>query len=481
MIGRQKELQILNEAYNSDKAEMIAVYGRRRIGKTYMIREFYAKKPNTFALTLTGQSGDDMKAQIRNTARALKESCGISIAATAKWDEVFAKIKEFHQNNAPKYEHFVLFIDELPWIATAKSGFVGALGYAWNTYFSMFTNTTFVLCGSAAAWMLRNIASNKGELHGRITRKIALKPFSLSECEEFLISKGFSLPRKYVVDYYIALGGVAQYLNHLDPTKSNVENIDRLCFKNDGILRSEFTQLFTALFGRTPYHQAVVEKLGSTKSLRFSAAEIAKALKIDSIANVYAVLEDLEAAGFVAAHRFYGQTKRDTLYSLCDPYSYFYLKWIKGVSSSAIEQNDSYWGSVEATQGYKSWSANAFEMAAHNHIAQIKKALGIGGVRTDTYYWIAKGDEDTKGAQIDMLIKRADRFVTIVECKYCNDTFVVDAEYETELENKKNAFMRSDKGQNGVTLALLTTFGAKLGGKASIFFSNLTMDALFEK
>lgn len=481
MVGREKELQILEEAYNSGVAEMVAVYGRRRIGKTYMIREFYAKKPKTFLLTLTGQSGDDMKAQIRNTARTLREHCDINIAATAKWDEVFAKIKEFHKNIAPKYEHFVLFVDELPWIATAKSGFVGALGYIWNTYFSTFKNATFVLCGSAAAWMLRNIASNKGELHGRITRKIALKPFSLHECEEYLRHKGFSLSRKHIVDYYIALGGVAQYLNYLDPNKSNIQNIDTLCFKNDGILQNEFTQLFTALFGRTPYHKAVIEKLASARSLRFSAADIAKALKIDSAANIYAVLEDLEAAGFISAHRFYGQSKRDTLYGLCDPYSYFYLKWIKGATASEMEQNDSYWAGVEATPGYRSWSGYAFEMAAHNHIPQIKKALGISGVRTDTCYWSIRGDENIKGAQIDMLIKRADKTVTIVECKYRNDIFVVDTKYEAELENKKNAFANHDKEQNGVTLALLTTYGAKLGSKANISFSNLTMDVLFEK
>jgi uncharacterized protein len=479
MIGRAKEIQTLQESFASDRAEMIAVYGRRRIGKTYLIQEFYRSKPNTFFVCLTGQSGDDMKAQIRNSARVLKEKCDITIKSTAKWDEVFDELKKYHQAHHRDYEHFTLFIDETPWIATAKSGFIGALGHSWNIYFSAFSNVTFVLCGSAASWMLKNIASDKGELHGRITRRIALKPFTLRDCKLYLESRGFILQNKHIIDYYMTLGGVAEYLKHLNPNKSYSQNIDELCFKSDGILYDEFSRLFVALFGKTPHHRAVVEFLGSKKTLRYSATDIAKSLKIDAIATVYGVLDDLEAAGFIKAARFYNQDKRDTLYSLSDPYSYFYLKWIKGLGRSVLEQNDSYWAGVEQTQLFDIWAGNAFEMVAHNHIPQIKYALGISGVQTDTCYWKSKGDETSKGAQIDLLIKRADRTVSIVECKYWGSIYEVDSAYEQNLNNKKTAFGASDKEKNALTLAMLTTYGAKRKNGVNIAFSDITIDALF--
>lgn len=480
MIGRTKEIAVLQESYSSQKPEMIAIYGRRRIGKTYLIREFYASKPNAFVLTLTGQSAGDMKTQIRNTAKVLKELCNIDIKSTSKWDEVFEQIKLFHVTHHSDYEHFTLFIDEVPWIATAKSGFIGVLGHIWNTYFSQFPNVSFVLCGSAAAWMLRNIASDKGELHGRITRRIPLKPFNLAECEAYLNHKGFNISRKHIIDYYIALGGVAQYLNSLDSNKSYAQNIDALCFKPEGIMYDEFSKLFTALFGKTPYHKAIVENLGSKKSLRFSAQEIAKSLKITALATVYSVLDDLDAAGFVKVQRYYKQNSRDALYSLCDPYSYFYLKWIKEVSKDTLEQNNSYWMGMEATQSFKSWSGNAFEMVVHNHIPQIKQALGISGVRTESYYWRTKAKDDSSGAQIDLVIKRADKTVSIIECKYYNDIFAIDSNYEKNLENKKTAFANSDSEKNAITLAFVTPYGAKLGSKVNISFSDITIDALFE-
>lgn len=479
MIGRKKELLLLKEAFKSDRAEMIAVYGRRRIGKTYLVREFFKTQPNTFILALTGQSNGDMKTQIRNCVRVLKDDCNISLPSTAKWDDVFAQIKTFHQVNRTAYNHFVVFIDETPWISTVKSGFIGAVGHIWNTHFSLFPNVTFVLCGSAAAWMLKNIASDKGELHGRITRRIALKPFTLVECEHYLQEKGFTVSRKHVIDYYIALGGVAQYLSYLNPHKSYSQNIDALCFSADGMLYDEFGKLFTALFGKTPHHKAVVEFLAAKTSLRYGAQEIADGIKVKSLAGIYGILDDLEAAGFVREQRYYNQNTRDALYSLCDPYSYFYLKWIKGISRSSIEQNTTYWPTMEFTQGYKAWAGNAFEMVSHNHIPQIKRALGISGVKTDSYYWRTKAGDNHKGAQIDLLLKRADKTVTIVECKYYSEAFTIDITYEKNLENKKLSFNAGDKENNAITLAMLTTYGAVRNKGVNVHFTDLTMDSLF--
>ena len=422
IIGRTKEIAILNETYSSKKAEMIVVYGRRRIGKTYLINEFYKTKANVFQLTLTGIANNNMKAQIRGCMAPLMQQCSISISETFQWDQVFEEIKQFHSVNHKKYEHFVLFIDEMPWLTTPKSGFVGALGSIWNTYFQNFANVTFVLCGSAAAWMLKNVVSNKSEFYGRLTRKIILKPFTLKESEDYLHYKGFNLSRQLVVQYYFTFGGVAHYFNLLDSTKSYAQNVNELFFRENSLLYDEFNQLFTSLFGRTPYHKKIIEYLGNKVSIRFNVDEIAKKIGISNT-NTYPILDELEAAGFIKTQHFYEQKKRDRLYSLNDPFCYFYLKWVASVSHNILSENTSYWQNIELSKNYDIWSGFAFELVAHNHILQIKDALGILGVQTESFYWVRKGTDDKKGAQIDLLIKRADKTITIVECKFYNKEF----------------------------------------------------------
>ena len=478
LIGREKEIQVLNEISSSDKAEMLVVYGRRRIGKTYLIKEYYKSKDKTFLLTLTGIANNDTRAQIRAASNVLKDTCDIKINSNDKWDQVFNEIKNFHFREKDMYNHFVIFIDEMPWIATAKSGFIGALGSIWNTYFQDFKNVTFILCGSAAAWMLKNVVSNKSEFHGRITRKIILNPFTLKESEQYLKYKGFDILRKQVVQYYLTFGGVAHYFNLLNPTKSYTQNINELFFTDNSLLFNEFPQLFNSLFGRTPHHKKIIEYLGKKITLHYDINEIAKHLKI-SKTNTYPILEELEAAGFIKSQNFYEQKKRDTLYSLCDPFCFFYLHWVAPVDKRSISENISYWQTIVMTQKFTSWCGYAFELVCHNHILQIKDALGISGVQTTSYYWSTKARDNQKGAQIDLLIKRADKTVTIVECKYYEVPFEISEFYEANLRNKIAAFRNSTKDNSAITIVMLTANGTTCFKGVSLSYTDLTIDNLF--
>lgn len=479
MIGRKKELNVLNEALFSNRAEMIAIYGRRRIGKTYLIEQFYDQE-NVEVLSLIGQSSANMQTQLSNAKHRLFELKGIDIENTKNWSDIFYAIQKYHQECYDEKKHFVLFIDELPWIATAKSGFVGALSYAWNAYFEKFSNVTFVLCGSAASWMVKKVVEEKGGLHQRITRQIPLAPFSLSESEEYLQKQGFLyLSRKEVVDIYMIFGGVAQYLSFLNPKKSIAENINQLCFTVGGELQREFQSLFVALFGKKGIHQQTVRYLGSSKKSLFSADEIAKKFDV-KIEKLYQTLDELEMAGFVSKKKMYGQKKRDTRYILSDSFSDFHLKWMENISQNELMENQNYWQFISSSQNWISWAGNSFESICHRHILEIKKALGIAGVHTQTFYWQERGTQEHKGSQIDMLIQRADKTVMIVEIKYYNQAFSISKSYAENLRHKVESFRAFDKKHNSLMLIMLTTYGLKENTYSSIVNNEIGMDVLFD-
>ena len=479
MIGREKEVAILTEALHSNRAEMIAVYGRRRIGKTYLIEQFY-NQSDVEMVSLIGQSEANMKTQLSNAKNRLFEHNGIDVSDAQNWTDIFSAVKSHHQTYVSKEKHFVLFIDELPWIATARSGFIGALSYIWNSYFEKYSNVTFVLCGSAASWMIKKVIEEKGGLHQRITRQIPLYPFTLKESESYLKQQGFNyLSRKEIIDLYIVLGGVAQYLSFLNPQKSLSENINQLCFTIGGVLQREFQTLFMALFGKSGLHQEVVKYLGSVKRRLFSAEEIANKFTI-KVEQLYSTLDELEMAGFITKYTMYGRKKRDAKYALTDPFSTFHLKWIDSVSQSELLENENYWQFISTTQNWISWSGNSFESICHKHILEIKKALGISGVHTQTYYWSDLGSDDHKGTQIDMLIQRADKTVMVVEIKYYNQPFTISKSYAENLRYKIERFRQKDKKHNSIMLVMLTTYGLNTNQHSSIVNKAITMDTLFE-
>lgn len=479
MVGRAKELAILNEALHSNRAEMIVVYGRRRVGKTYMIEQFY-NQPNICLVSLIGQSGANMATQLSNAKNRLFERHQIECSEIKTWMELFSKIQNYHQEVANSYEHFVLFIDELPWIATPKSGFMGALSYMWNSYFEKYSNISVVLCGSATSWMVKKVIEEKGGLHQRITRQIPLYPFNLQESELYLKERGFNyLSRKEIVDLYIILGGVAQYLSFLDPNKSITDNINLLCFTIGGQLQREFSTLFIALFGKKGIHQQVVTYLGKSKRRLFSANEISEKFNVKSD-PLYRTLEELEMSGFISKENRYGRKKRDARYRLSDSFSAFHLKWMTNVTQQELMENHNYWQFISNSQSWISWSGYRFEAICHRHILSIKKALGISGVYTQTYYWQSQGNKDKNGAEIDMLIQRADKTVMIVEVKYYNQEFSISKSYAENLRRKIESFREEDKARNSIMLVMMTTYGIKQNSYSNMVNCSLDMGVLFE-
>jgi hypothetical protein len=361
MIGRIKEQEILSKVYESTKPELIAIIGRRRVGKTYLIRQFFKEELD---FEMVGLKDGTKEQQLRNFAYSLKEAKKSTIldAVPQDWLEAFYQLKTHLEILGETDKKKVVFIDELPWIATNKSDFLTGFSFFWNSYASK-ANIVVIICGSATAWMIRKITDNKGGLHNRVTRKIVLLPFSLSEMAVYFQAKNISFERYQLVQLYMTMGGIPHYLDQVEGGKSAIQNIEAICFHPQGMLRTEFNNLYSSLFTHPERYEIVVTALSSTwKGLNRS--EIIKQTNVKDGGGLTNILQELEQSGFITSYVPFNKKKKDTLFRLTDNYSLFYLKFIQPLAKN---QSNS-WQTLSQTQSWKSWSSYAFENICLQHI-----------------------------------------------------------------------------------------------------------------
>lgn len=453
MIGRTQEKAILEKVYLSNKPELIAIIGRRRVGKTYLVRQFFKGKMD---FEMVGLKDGTKEQQLRNFAYSLKEfQKNATLKVPTDWLHAFYQLKEYLEGLGTPERKKVVFIDELPWIATAKSDFLTGFSFFWNSYASK-SNVVVIICGSATAWMIKRIINNKGGLHNRVTRKIALRPFSLVETEAYFKAKKFKFERYQILNLYMAMGGIPHYLDQVEGGKSAIQNIDEICFHPLGMLRTEFENLYSSLFKHPERYETVVKSLATSwKGLHRS--EIIKKSKIKDGGGLTNLLKELEQSGFITSYVPFNKKRKDTLYRLTDNYSLFYLKFIAPLATNQTTS----WQSLAQSQSWKSWSGYAFENICLQHIHSIKKALGITGVHTNEFSFYAKANEDEKGAQIDLLIDRQDNVINLCEIKFYNDEMTINKAYSENLRNKERIFRRLSKTKKQLFITMITTYGVK--------------------
>ncbi len=466
IVGRLREQAILKEVFENKKSELIAIYGRRRIGKTYLVREFYKQ---SIVFEVTGLFGASLQDQIGNFTKEIRKRSRRTLRDLPKnWLEVFS-IFEMYLDTLPKGKKKVIFIDEFPWMATAKSKFLMAFENFWNTYCTKRDDLIVVICGSAASYMVQKIIKNKGGLHNRISRKLRLLPFNLSETEQFLVKKGLKFTRYDVIQIYMALGGVPHYLEKLSKGLSVSQNIDKLCFSKDGLLNDEFNQLFISLFENSERHIKIIKTLASSNK-GLTRNELIVKSKLPSGGDFSLKLEELVESGFVTDYPFYQNKKQLTLYRLSDEYSKFYLKFIDFNKNGG----EGTWQKLSISQSYQSWSGFVFETLCLKHISQIKKALRIDIIYTHETCWF------NENAQIDLLIDRADNVMNVCEMKFHNSPFVIDKKYYFNLKNKISELQKATKTRKNIFITMLTTYGIKENEYSNeLLQSSLGMDVLF--
>jgi AAA+ ATPase superfamily predicted ATPase len=460
ILGRDKELVILDEIYQSREAEFIAVYGRRRVGKTHLIRHYFSDKGRY--LEASGAKDKSLKIQIENFMKSVSKTFfnGVPLAAPSNWDGVFEILTQVLEKLS-RSEKVILFLDELPWMATKRSGLLQSIDYYWNLHWSKLSNLILVVCGSAASWMLEKLIYAKGGLHKRITKKMLIEPYKLKETAQFLKSRGIVLNQKQILDLYMAIGGVPFYLKSIKKGYSAAQNIEALCFDKNGLLYNEFNNLFESLFDQAEMNLTLIRAIVKNGN-RISRDALIKAVGIASGGSLNNRLKELEAAGFIQRFQTYEKTRREHFYRVIDEFSLFHLQWIEPFLLNQLQVGVSgYWENLVKTPAVSSWSGLAYEAVCLKHISEIRKSLGIEQIACKIGNWElrAKKGSDEEGVQIDLLFDRSDGVITICEIKYSENLFSIDKAYAKKLMQKCDTFEKHFGKGKQIFLAFITTMG----------------------
>jgi uncharacterized protein len=468
IIGRKEEIRLLESLKTRDRSDFVAVFGRRRVGKTFLIRTVFEGQFHFYA---TGMANANARTQLANFHAAFgrqhKEMSDLPIPAN--WFAAFQQLIAYLEDQPEGKK--IVFLDELPWMDTPNAGFVSALEHFWNSWASARRDILLIVCGSAASWMIHSLLMNTGGLYNRVTHRIKLEPFPLSDTEAYFLARGAVYNRYQIVQLYMVLGGIPYYLEQVDVGKSTLQNINELCFSAIGFMRQEFQYLFASLFKKSERHLAIVEALAQ-KNKGMEREELLKRSKLANGGNTTKVLRELEESNFIRKYQGFGNRSKHAVYQLSDFYTHFFLKFIK--ESDGLD--DYVWGAD--VPAFHAWSGYAFEQVCLQHVPQIKRSLQIGNVITRSSAWM--GEHDGQKVQIDLLIDRRDGVINLFEIKFANEPFVVSKAYATNLRNKIAVFKAATKTRKAVFLTLLTTYGLHPNEHSGGLVQNeVLMDALF--
>jgi len=478
--GRDAEMAVLEKALRSSEPEFVAIYGRRRVGKTYLVREFFG---DSICLELTGLHDATMADQLVNVAEALGKAMGLAVPprTPTSWREAFWQIERFLESTAASQQDRkrVVFLDELPWLDTRRSKFCSALEHFWNSWASRRRDMVLVVCGSAASWMIKHVVQAKGGLHNRVTRRIRLLPFTLGETEAFLCGRGVDLTRYQIVELYMALGGIPHYLKEAEPGLSTPQIVDHSCFSAQGLMRDEFGKLYASLFDDPEQHVKIVKAL-SQKRAGLTRGELLQATGLPSGGTATKRLDELEESGFLQRNVPLGKQENEGLYRLADEFSAFHMAWIRPLGRKS--PGDGFWLRQRQSPRWRAWSGFAFESVCLKHTQQLKAALGIAGVNTTESAWryLPRPGAEERGAQIDLLIDRHDQTINLCEMKFADGEFTIDKRYAAELRHKRDTFRRITRTRKNLFLTMVSTFGVHNNAHAKeLVAASLTSDALF--
>ena len=474
MVGREKEQKELNSLYSSNKAELVAIYGRRRIGKTYLVDETF-KGRITFRHAGLSPVDDNkkgiLKAQLEHFYYSLMLHGMKKCKKPENWIEAFYMLEKFLVD-IDDGNRQLIFLDELPWLDTPRSGFMTAFEGFWNTWGCHRDNLMVVICGSANSWILDKLINNHGGLYNRVTYEIKLQPFTLNECEKFYLDKNIQLSRYDITQSYMILGGVPYYMGYFQSGRSLAQNIDNLFFARNGKLKEEFERLFASIFNNPETIKNIVCLL-NTRNSGYTRKEIVDKLGLKDGGTLSQNLNALLASDFVVKYIPFGKGKKEH-YKLVDPFCIFYLHFMNKKNKT----DENFWQNNLSSQQIVSWRGYAFENVCFNHIAPIKKALGISGVITSQSAW-SKRSDDIEGTQIDLLISRNDNVVNMCEIKYYSDEFVVDKSYYHTLLHRAEILSKEVPQKYSIYNTLITTFGLHYNEYSGIFTNVITLDDLF--
>jgi len=463
LVGREVEQKQLSLMWQSTDAEFLALYGRRRVGKTHLVREFFKSKGVFFETV--GQKDAPLKQQLKNFSDSIHETFQPDppLREPDTWREAFGMLTTLIGQKL-KRKKILVFLDELPWLAGRRSGLVQALDYEWNKHWSQMPNVKLVVCGSAASWMLNKLVQAKGGLYNRLTGRIHLRPFSLSETDAFLRSRRVRLKPEHVLDLYMVLGGIPYYLRYAERGKSVSQVIDTVCFSATAPLRDEFDRLFTSLFDHAAVHEALIRAIAGKRE-GITRQELVAKTGMSSGGSLKRRLDELEASSFIERYVPYGKIKKDHYTKVIDEYSLFYLYWIEPMRSKrSFRGIRNYWASCSRSASYQTWRGYAFEAVCAKHVDTIVRALDLEAVASTASGWrVVGGPGRKRGAQIDLVIDRTDDATTLCEVKFSSAPYRMDRSTARELAERMEVFEQATGTRKQLFWALVTPHGLRPG------------------
>ena len=467
LIGRYEEQMALQQYVDSEKPEFVVVYGRRRVGKTYLIKEFFNQ---SFGFYHTGLANAKKGEQLANFNVTLNHYGKMPYPQAKSWMDSLRQLIHLLEHSRKKGKK-IIFIDELSWLDTPRSGFITALEYFWNSWASSRPDILLIVCGSATSWMVDKLLKNRGGLHNRVTRRMQISPFTLRECEEFFRYKNMVMDKRSMVESYMIFGGIPFYMDMMEKKYSLAQNVDKLCFSRNGALRDEFSILYASLFRHAENHVKVVMALGR-KAKGMIRDEIIASTRLQG-GGLTNILEELEQCGFVRKYQSFEKKNKYPVYQLVDFFTLFHIHFIESKTNYGH-----FWTTMSDNARHRAWTGYAFELVCLMHEEQIKQKLGISGVMTHSASW--RSLTSSPGAQIDLLIDRNDSVINICEMKYAKGEFSIDKKYAELLRNKREVFVRETKTRKAVHLTMVTTHGVKRNDYHSVIQSEVKMEDLFK-
>ena len=470
LIGRKEEIYQLKRAYTSEYSEFVALYGRRRVGKTFLIRETFK---DMFTFQYTGVWNISNQEQLEEFHKTLiKQGLSPDTKPPKTWFDAFHYLEDLIA--VSQHKRKIIFLDELPWMDAPNSKFIQAFEHFWNGWASARKDILLIICGSATSWIINKIFRNKGGLYNRVTYRLRLKQFSLAECEEFVIANRLPFNRNMILEGYMVMGGVPYYWSKLDASKSLGQNINNLFLKENGMLRDEFNYIYAAIFNRPEKYLKVIESLSGKKS-GLTRDEIIKKSKLENNGQLSDILENLTECGFVRKYCHTGKRVKDALYQLVDCYTLFYYQFVK----SAYGVDEEYWLRLMRTPTYTTWCGLSFERVCLLHSRQIKIALGISGIMANLFSWHVKANENHPGVQIDLLIDRADNVISVCEMKYAPNGYTMTASALKNIQTKLSVLRQYTPARKYIEAVLVTSNGVIRNQHSSEIMNFVTADQLF--
>jgi len=465
IVGRQEELEVLEKIFSSRKSEFVGIYGRRRVGKTHLIRNFFKKKTCYF-FNSTGINNAPIKRQIVEFVKEIGQVFhkGAELREKDNWFDVFELLTESLQKQVPQDKKIILFFDEFPWMETHRSKLLQALDFYWNRHWSQDRRIKLIICGSAASWIIKNIINNKGGLHDRLTRTMQLEPMNLSQTKIFLQNLGIKLNFKHISQIYMVTGGIPYYLSRIDSGLSAAQIIEELAFTKNSFLLKEFDNLYSSLFDDSEIYVEIVRAVAK-KRYGLGQEELFRQIdKLSKGGTIIKKLKELEDAGFLISFKPYGHQKKGIYYRVIDEYSLFYFGWIEPIKMTLLAKGlqKGYWQKVQKTPAWHNWAGYAFEAICYKHLVQISKKLSLSPTAIpNTWRYSPIKNSRERGAQIDLLFDRDDNAITISEIQYTEQPFMIDKQYAEILKQKMDVFNKVTRTHKQLFLAIISASGLK--------------------